>query len=84
MLNGFETIKNKIQRELWPTVLSNWSVWGPGTCCYISFLILKITHKKTRTKSTIGEFLLYAPGLSCRLYPVGRFLLEYLPLDTGQ
>ena len=30
MLNGFETIKHKITHELWPTVLTNWSVWGPG------------------------------------------------------
>ena len=40
MLNGFETIKNKIQRELWPTVLSNWSVWGPGMC-FLPVILLK-------------------------------------------
>ena len=40
--------------------------------------------RKKHLKSSIGQFLLYATGLSCNLYPAGRFLLEYLPLDTSQ
>ena len=30
MMNGVDSIKNKISQELMPTVFSNWSVWGPG------------------------------------------------------
>ena len=30
LMNGFDSIKTKISQDLMPTVISNWSVWGPG------------------------------------------------------